>query len=133
MIISLKVCFLLIKTFSSITVLAVLTTIPALLRPCYNIYLNSRVPASNHKLSSLVAGLSQLLLSIGTADTTGGWEGPPGCSLNNRPSHGQTPQGARQPSRPPSPHEYIHAPTECLFEGRGLIPQKVGATIINPG
>lgn len=47
-----------------------------------------------------------------------------GCSPNNRPSHEQTPQGALRPSGPPSPHERVHAPTECLFEGRGLIRQK---------
>lgn len=52
-------------------VFVALTKIPAL-RLCYNI--NSSVSASDHKLSSLVLGLSQLLLSAG-ADTMGGWEG----------------------------------------------------------
>ena len=54
-----------------------------------------------------------------------------GCSPNNK-ALSWSGRHPREPSRPPSPHECARAPTECLFEGRGLIPQKVRATIINP-
>lgn len=86
-----------------ISAFAILTTTQAFYHPFCNIYLN------NYKLSSL--GFSQL---PGYSRLYQGWRwgvggSDDGCSVNNSPSHEQTPWGARPPSRPPSPreHKYI--------------------------
>lgn len=64
----------------------------------------------------LPLGLSQLPLSMDGADFSRVGKGGSGCSLNNSPSHEQTPWGAKPPSRPPGPrdHKYILPSRVCL-------------------
>lgn len=85
----------------------------AALHPCCSVYLNSSVPASNHKLSSVVLGLSQLPLPLRCRHcrTVGGLAG---CSLNNRPSHKQTLKGASRPSGTPKP-TWVQACSQRVF------------------